>query len=289
MPRHARGRSLEDAVRRAFPGAARTLRSACRRGGRGLALVTAVLALASCGTHVASIPPLPSPPHLGGTGPAIARIQRAGTLRVASDLSYPPMAFRDDSGPKGFDVDVAMLLAEALGVHLAVIDTPLAVLRLGVPRGADMAIGALPSGTVPGRASGPYYMLGQAIVSPGRAAVGAIAGLRGLRVAVVAGSPGAGVARQAGASVVALTFLPEPALAAVAAGQVQAAVVDEPLARGYAADHQGLTVAAAGAAAVPLVAVVSESAPDLAAFVTDALRELGRNGGLGRLRERWHL
>ena len=62
-------------------------------------------------------------------------------------------------------------------------------------------------------------------------------------MAVVAGSPGAGVARQAGASVVALTFLPEQALAAVAAGQVQAAVVDEPLARGYAADHRGLTVA----------------------------------------------
>ncbi len=226
---------------------------------------------------------------MGDGGPTITHIQRAGTLRAAADLSYPPMAFRDDAGPKGFDVDLATLLAEALGVHLAVIDTPLAVLRGGVPSGADLAIGALASGTVPGRASAPYLMVGQAIASPGRGAVTSVAGLKGLRVAAVAGSPGAELARQAGASVVDVQYLPEQALAALTAGRAQAAVVDEPVARGYAADHRGVTVSRAGEAAVPLVVVVSDGAPDFAGFVTDAVQELGQNGGLAQLRARWHL
>ncbi len=254
--------------------------------GRTLAWLAAVLALASCGAHIASLPPAP---HVGASGPTIARIQRAGTLHVAADLSYPPIAFRDDAGPKGFDVDLATLLAQALGVHLAVVDTPLAVLHAGVPAGADLALGALPSGTVPGRASAPYLMVGQAIVSHGRGAVSSVAGLRGLRVAAVAGSPGAGMAGQAGASTVELLYLPEQALAALEAGRVQAAVVDEPVARDYAADHGGLAVAGAGGATVPLVVIAPESAPDLAGFVADALQQLGQNGGLARLRERWHL
>jgi len=257
--------------------------------GRALALAAAVVMLASCGVGVATAPPLPPPPHAGETGAAISRIQHAGTLRVAADLSYPPIAFRDDSGPKGFDVDVATLLSQALGVRLEIVDTPLAALRLGIPAGADMAIGALPAGVVPGHASAPYFMVGQAIISPGRTAVTSVEDLRGLRVAAAAGSPGAGVAQRAGAASTELTYLPGEALAAVAAGSAQAAVVDEPLARGYAADHRDLKVAAIVAGAVPLVAVVPENQPDLAGFVADALQDLDRSGGVARLRERWHL
>jgi ABC-type amino acid transport substrate-binding protein len=260
-----------------------------RAAARGFGVAAATLLMASCGAHVASVPPLPPAPNVEASGPAVSRIQHDGTLRVAADLSYPPMAFRADSGPRGFDVDVATLLAQSLRVHLAVVDTPLAVVRLGVPSDTDMAIGALPSGAMRGRASAPYYMMGQAIVSPSRQVVGTVAALRGLRVAAAAGSVGASVAERAGASATALTFLPEQALSALVSGQAQATVVDDPLARGNAATHPGLVVTGIAETSVPLVAVVPQNESDLAGFVSDALKSLGQSGGLARLRERWHL
>ncbi|HYM68752.1 MAG TPA: transporter substrate-binding domain-containing protein, partial [bacterium] len=79
------------------------------------------------------------------------------------------------------------------------------------------------------------------------------------------------------------------ALTAVALGRARAAVADAPLVLDYAAGHAGLRVAGGVGAAVPRVVVVSKDAPDLASFVSAALHELDRDGGLARLRERWHL
>ncbi len=59
---------------------------------------------------------------------------------MASDLSYPPMEFLDAGTPRGFEMDLAALLAGALGVRLQVADTPLAVMRAGFPPGADLLL-----------------------------------------------------------------------------------------------------------------------------------------------------
>jgi len=218
----------------------------------------------------------------------VTRIQHAGTLTVAEDLSYPPMAFRQGGAPEGFDVDLGTLIADALGVRLAVVDTPLASMREAFPPGVDAAIGALADGVVPGRASDPYYLSQQAILSPARGSVASAEALRGLRVAAAAGSRGAAIAAAAGA-VVETTYLPEQALAALALGRVQAAVADQPVVFAYATDHRGLRAVGGVGPAVPFVVVVPEGAPDLATFVSAAIRELGRDGGLTRLRDRWHL
>ncbi|MEV0401101.1 transporter substrate-binding domain-containing protein [Actinoallomurus sp. NPDC050550] len=54
----------------------------------------------------------------------LQKVIRAGTLNVASCLSFPPFGSKDQSGrPQGFDVDVAGAMAKALGVKLKVIDT----------------------------------------------------------------------------------------------------------------------------------------------------------------------
>jgi len=218
----------------------------------------------------------------------VTRIQHAGTLTVAEDLSYPPMAFRQAGAPEGFDVDLGRLLADALGVQFAVVDTPLASMREVLPPGVDAVIGALPEGVVPGRASDPYYLSHQGILSPARASVASAEALRGLRVAAAAGSRGAAVAAAAGATVE-TTYLSEQALAALALGRVQAALADQSLVFAYATDHRGLRAVGGVGPAVPFVVVVPEGAPDLAAFVSAAIRDLGRDGGLTRLRERWHL
>ena len=254
-----------------------------------LCVVAAGLATASCGGRVAGVPPLPPPPHPAMHGPAVTQIQSAGVLRVGSDLSYPPMEFWDGRTPRGFEIDLASLLAAALGVRLQVIDLPAAAMHAGFPAGVDMLLSALSPDRAPGLSSDSYYLVSQAILSRESEPVRAPEMLRGLRVAIEVGSPGAAVAEQAGAAALVATYLPAEALGAVVAGRAQAAVADRPLVVGFARAHPNLHVTPVSGQEVPLVVVVRPDAPDLVAFVSVALRELTQNGGLAQLRKRWDL
>lgn len=257
---------------------------------RVLTILVLTMFAAACAPRsaVQGPPPLPAAPHPAGAGPVLDAIRHAGHLRAAVDLSSPPMAFRDASGPRGFDVDVVTAVAQGLGVRAEITDTPLAAMHAAFPRGADLAAGALSSGTVPGIATESYAEVAPMIVwgarTPGRAA----ADLRGKRVAAAAGSPGERFAREAGAAVV-TTYLPEQSLAMVAEGRVQAAVAGGPEAMGFVGGRTGLRTSAAGGPDVPLVLIVRPGADDLAAYVSSVVRELRANGGLDQLRRRWHL
>jgi polar amino acid transport system substrate-binding protein len=220
-------------------------------------------------------------------GPATADIQRAGSLRVASDLSYPPMEFRDGAAARGFDIDLAALLAGALGVRLSVVDMPLAAMTSEFPKGADLILSALPAGRTPGIPSDPYYISGQALLWRNGAPVQTLEALRGHRVAAAAGTGAETLIRAAGRQFV--TYLPEQAFAAVADGRVQAAVGDRPLVLAFAGTHPDLGATAGPWGEVPLVAAARPDAPDLAAFVSAAIQALRRDGGLDQLRRRWHL
>lgn len=219
----------------------------------------------------------------------MARIKQAGVLRVASDLSYPPLAFREGSAPRGFEIDLAGLMAAALGVRLEVINTPRAQLRPG-SSDADLLIGALPDEVAPGLTSDPYYTMSQAILWRERAAPASDGILRNVRVAVQAKSPGEAVAKQLGAGSLFVTYLPMDALHAVSRGNAQAAVADLPLVLEYARTHRRLQVTPGRWSETPLVVVVARpDAADLLAFISVAIRELERTGGLAQLRQRWHL
>lgn len=238
---------------------------------------------------MARIPPLPPAPHPAMSGPAIAQIRRAGVLRVASDLSYPPMEFRENGAARGFEMDLAALVADALGVRLEIVDIPFAVMRAEFPSGADMLLSGIPAerAAAIGRASEPYYVSSLAILWPDGAPVRTPQDLRGLRVAVVAGSSGAAFAARAGA--LTATYLPEQAAGEVSAGRAQAAVGDRSVLLWYAQTHPHLHVSEGAWEETPFVAVMQWDAFDLVAFFTVALRELRTNGGLDQLRRRWRL
>ncbi len=255
-------------------------------GHRALALAVG-LAVAACGGSPTGRVPLPRAPHPSLRGPALAEIQKRGVLRVALDLSAPPLAFREHGVPQGLDVDLAGLLAASLGTRVEILDTPTAVMEEGFPPGADLLIG-LPPGRVPGIVTDPYYEVGQALLWPDRAPVRSVALLRGRRAAVVVGSPGERVAQAAGARLVA-TYLPEEAARLVERGDADVAVGDDYALASYATAHPHVGVTDLGGAVVPLSVVSRPDAPDVAAFVTRALRELRRSGGLDQLRRRWGL
>jgi ABC-type amino acid transport substrate-binding protein len=218
----------------------------------------------------------------------VAAIRRTGVLRVASDLSSPPLAFRDGTSPGGFEIDLAGLLAAALGARLDVVDTPRAAMRPGFAD-ADLFISQLTQGDAPGLASPPYYVLRQAVLW--REGEGPVpdAALRGIHLAVQARSRGEAVAEQLGIAPTVVVYEPIDALRAVSRGQAQAAIADLPLVVEYARTHRRLTVSTGPWAEAPLVVVVREDAPDLLAFTSAAIHELEQTGGLTRLRERWHL
>ena len=256
--------------------------------GRPAALAGLVaFGLAACGPAALG-PPLPPPPHPGVRGPSVAAIVQTGVLRVASDLSDPPLAFREGAAPRGFEIDLAELLAASLGVRLEVHDTPRVLLRTGFS-GADLIISAMRKEEVPGPASESYYTMSQGILWGGNEAPVRDDPLRNVRVAAQGKSPAETLAEQMGAGPILTAYLPAAALAAVSRGEVQAAVADLPVILDYARTHRGLRVSAGPWAEVPLVVGVRPDGPDLLAFVSAAIRELEHTGGLAQLRQRWHL
>lgn len=256
--------------------------------GRPAALAGLVaLGLAACGPPVLG-PPLPPPPHPGVRGSTVAAIVRTGVLRVASDLSDPPLAFREGAAPRGFEIDLAELLAASLGVRLEVRDTPRVLLRTGFS-GADLIISAMRKEEAPGASSESYYTMSQGILWGGNGAPVRDHPLRNVHVAVQGQSPAETLAEQMGAGPILTAYLPAAALAAVSRGEVQAAVADLPVILDYARTHRGLKVSAGPWAEVPLVVGVRPDGPDLLAFISAAIRELEHTGGLAQLRQRWHL
>ena len=250
----------------------------------GLAAVCA----AACSPAGVARPPLPPPPHPPVQGPAVAAIRQAGVLRVASDLSYPPLAFRDRGEPAGFEIELAGLLAAALGVRLDVVDTPRAAMRPGF-RDADLLISAWTAEQAPGPASASYYVMRQGILWGEKEGPASDGSLRGVRVAVQAQSAGQAAAEQSGAIPTFLAYAPADVLAAVTRGAAQAAVADLPVVTEYARRHTNLRVSTASWPPSAFVVVVRPDAPDLLAFISAAIRELERQHGLDQLRQRWRL
>jgi polar amino acid transport system substrate-binding protein len=57
--------------------------------------------------------------QVSADAPAMSRIVKSGQLVVGTSANQPPMTMLDESGkPAGFDIDLASLMAQALGVKL---------------------------------------------------------------------------------------------------------------------------------------------------------------------------
>src|SRR5690606_11897259 len=53
------------------------------------------------------------------TAETVDDLKKAGNVRIGVLVDYPPYGFTNEQGqPDGFDVDIAKLLAEAMGVKL---------------------------------------------------------------------------------------------------------------------------------------------------------------------------
>jgi polar amino acid transport system substrate-binding protein len=229
---------------------------------------------------------------------ALRDIQARGAWRVGMDPSFPPFEFVDGNGQAaGLDVDLARALGEELGIRTELVTLGFDELIDAVAaHRIDAAISALPimpERTQDVRFSDPYAQAGVVLAAREGSGLRGPADLGGLSVAVEWGSQGDAEARRLNADAEAGTlFALKPydtvtaALDALAAGEVDAAVVD---AISLAMHPRAAELTAVGEPLVsdPYVVVVAADAPDLLDAVNEALRRLEGDGRLEALRTRW--
>ena len=236
----------------------------------------------------------------------LAEIQRRGTLRVGLDASFPPFETIDEQGQiVGLDVDLAREIAADLGVEVELVNIGFDGLYDALlARRADIIISGLPYDprwTEDVAYTHNYFNAGQVLVTdmdaehgvvvqplvaPGR--VGGDGDLAGRAVAIEWGSQADMEGRRLAEELENLTLLRQPtaaeALAALAAGQAEAAIVD------------GVTAHSAAANVLRPVtyltdewyaAAVHGESRELLAAVNQTLTRLEESGEMAEIQARW--
>lgn len=232
----------------------------------------------------------------------LAELRARGVWRVGMDPSFPPFENLDVAAGQvvGLDADLARALGDQLGIKTEIASLGFDELLDAVAaHRIDAAISALP--VIPERTrevrfSAPYVQAGVVLAARVGSSLTGIADLAGpagasRTIAVEWGSQGDAEARRLLAEgALAFELLPREsvttALDAVAAGEVDAAIVDT---ISLALHPAAAQLAAIGAPLVsdPYVVVVAADAPDLLRAVDDGLAALESDGTLEQLRQRW--
>ena len=232
-----------------------------------------------------------------GEDGAWPRIEREGVLRVGLDPTFPPFEVTAGSGVEGFDVDLARALAGELDLEAEFVYFGYDGLYDALAtEQVDVLISALV--IVPGRTrdfaySEPYFNAGEILVAPAAATIEEMADLDGKRLAVELGAQGHVEATQWAKRLPDLTVLPftsaGDALAAVAEGEAEAALIDGVSGRLYlkAEPDSALERAGEPVTVEPYAMIVRIEDELLLAKLDEALSSLKAGGELDRLIAYW--
>jgi len=233
----------------------------------------------------------------GCAAPADAweRVQQSGVLRVGMDASFLPFEFVDEEGSLvGFDVDLAREIAARLGVEAVfVANLPYDGLYDALTAGqVDVVISALyldPEREGAFAYSTPYFNAGQVlVVAEGTEGIVAVDDLAGRTVAVEFGSAGDVEARQLSGVTVLPCETAADALAQVAAGRADVALVDHLSAlTGGAGAGGGLRIVGPPVTDEPYAAAVRRESRGLLRAINEALAQMAADGTLDCLEREW--
>ena len=237
------------------------------------------------------------------------RIRAGGVLRVGMDASFPPFeSVAADGTLAGFDIDLARELGRRLGPALSagpeqsrrgaegvevqfVANLPYDGLydALAVDR-VDVVISALvvnPARMADYAYSTPYFDAGQVLVVREGANIETMDDLEGYTLAVEFGTQGDMEARKRARKVEGLAIAPyqtaAEALAAVAAGEADAALVDHV----SALAASSLVIAGEPVTAEPYAVAVHQDSRHLLQAIDAALAEMQADGTLDALATKW--
>lgn len=167
-------------------------------------------------------------------------------LTIATDATWPPFEYVDEQSKAivGFDVDLMRAIAAAEGLNVRIVNVSWDALLAGVAQGEyDAAISVItitPERQQQMLFSDPYYNAGQVIVvREGETAIQSPADLNGHLAGAQLGTTGAReIQNIAGAQLKTYDTI-DLAFLDLLNGQIDAVVVDNPLAQGYVARYAG--------------------------------------------------
>lgn len=178
------------------------------------------------------------------------KLVETGKLKVCTGLPYAPFEFQKGDKVVGFDVDLMDLVSQELGVETAMIDTPFEGIKSGQDLDSGKCDAAAAAMTItPERQavmdfSEGYFDARQSMLVKAGKPYRSLADLKGKKVGVQVGTTGeAYVKEQNEKQDLGLTLVSYEDLGAeqeaLASGQVEAAVNDEPVWIEYMKEHPG--------------------------------------------------
>ncbi len=227
---------------------------------------------------------------------AWARIEQSGVLRVGLDPTFPPFENDDGQGLHGLDVDLARALAAELGLQAEFVYfgydglyDALAADKVDVLMSALVIV---PERTRDFAYSDSYFDAGDILImaADGRS-LETMEDLAGHTLAVELGAQGHVEATVWSQRLAGLVVRPydssAEAMAAVAAQEADAALVDSVSARLYLVTRPELRRSAQPVTSEPFAAVVRANDPILLARINDNLHRLRESGELERIVSTW--
>lgn len=216
-----------------------------------------------------------------------------GTLTVGSDIPFPPFEFGKAPDYDGFDIDLTNEIAKDLELEVDIQDTSFDTIFTDVAQGNfDMVASA--STITPEREqkvdfSDPYYEAEQALLVPEGSDVASVEDLAGLTVGAQDGTTGEAYANDETDAGSVRGFPQGPAaIAAVKNGQVEATIIDQPVAQD-AIDK--------GEAGFEIVTTIptnelyglafAQDTPALLEAVNESLASMKEDGRLDDLYQKW--
>ncbi|GAA1934703.1 ABC transporter substrate-binding protein [Nocardioides hwasunensis] len=174
-----------------------------------------------------------------------------GALTVCTDAPYAPFAFKQKGQFTGFDVDLAQAVADDLGADLDVLDVDFDSITSGQALNDDVCDVAVAAMTITGERarvldfSSPYFDAKQALVTPRGSGVDTLEELANLRVGVQKETTGETYMSDfAPDTTQVITFKDAAGLqAALSAGEIDAAVLDNTVSGQFVSTNRGLKVA----------------------------------------------
>lgn len=273
-----------------------------------------LLGVAACGSSPAPtatpIPPTPTPqpaaPTATPTEAAAPMVESVPSIiTVGIDPAFEPFVFTQEGRLAGFDVDLLNAMAAEAEFEVAYVVSSFDEIFDGLQQGRyDAAISAitvtdarrsLVNFTAPyfesGKAPVSFYNPGQgiAIRTDNMAITGPESLVEGVRVGVKRGTTGAEYAEENIGAEIVVFAESEPALDALAAGELDAVIVDISVIVGYIRNNPeaGIRITGGPVTEESYAIAVSKDKPAVLALLDAALVKVKESGAYDQIYNRW--
>lgn len=175
----------------------------------------------------------------------------SGALTVCTDMPYAPFEYEEGGKPTGFDIDLVRKVADSLDADLDVIDVSFDDITSGSSLNNDVCDVAISAMTITGERarvldfSSPYFDAKQALITPRGSGLDQLAELAGQRVGVQKDTTGETYLSDFAPETTQVTAYDDAAglQAALAAGELDAAMLDNTVSGQFVSDNRKLKLA----------------------------------------------